>query len=326
MNNCKSSSPLISVVVCTYNRATLLVGALQTLCGQTLDRSYYEVIVVDNNSTDETRSSAEEFCRKCQNVRYFLEMEQGLSNARNRGWMEARGEYVAYIDDDCIVPEHWLSIAKDIIVRLYPGVFGGPFYTFYNTTKPAWYKDAYGEHVPFDEEKNLNSKECPEIFGGNMFLRRRLIESFGGFDVRLGMQGDKIGYCEETALILNISNTKRDELIYYNPNLYVFHLVQKKKMNVRWLVRSWFVTGLYSIYCDDINSMKGQLQFNGQLKLLGRFVLQLGVIARDIVHGTFWRNRTEHICFRNYLYESTYRHIFKLGKLYGHISRIVRKH
>jgi len=263
------SSPLISVVICTYNRVDIFVDALKTICNQTLDASFYEVIVVDNNSSDNTAHVTKDFCEQFSNVRYCFESKQGLSHARNRGWREAQGVYVAYIDDDCKVPEQWLGVAKDIIERFSPGVFGGPFYAFYNTHKPMWYKDSYGSHVPFKEEKALNSQESVKIFGGNMFFCRALLEALGGFDVKLGMCGEKIAYCEETALILHISNTMTDELIYYDPRLYVFHLVRKKKMTVRWFVCSWFTIGQYSNYCSDLP------QSNGRLQLLKQIARQL---------------------------------------------------
>ena len=93
--------PSISVVVCTFNRAQLAATAIESLCEQTADKSQYEVIVVDNNSQDNTREVTEDFCSRYPNLRYCLEEEQGLSHARNRGWRESRGVYVAYVDDDC---------------------------------------------------------------------------------------------------------------------------------------------------------------------------------------------------------------------------------
>ena len=104
-----SSSPLISVVVCTFNRADLLETSLEALDEQILESSEYEVIVVDNNSTDNTLNVVEELCNRLTSLRYCFEPNQGLSHARNRGWREAMGEYVAYIDDDCKVPGQWLT-------------------------------------------------------------------------------------------------------------------------------------------------------------------------------------------------------------------------
>ncbi len=137
-----SFHPLISVVVCTYNRVNLLADALHTLCHQTLDRSEYEVMVVDNNSSDNTREMVDEFCRRFSHVRYCFEPKQGLSYARNRGWREARGEYVAYVDDDARAGENWLKTALVLIANTKPAplCLGGPILPFYSTTKPIWFK------------------------------------------------------------------------------------------------------------------------------------------------------------------------------------------
>jgi glucosyl-dolichyl phosphate glucuronosyltransferase len=320
LQNVELSFPLISVVICTYNRVDTFVGALKTICNQTLDASFYEVIVVDNNSSDNTAHVAKDFCEQFSTVRYCLESKQGLSHARNRGWREAKGEYVAYIDDDCKVPEHWLIVAKDIIERFSPGVFGGPAYAFYNRPKPRWFKDSYGSHEPFKEARILKNEECIKIFGMNMCFCRALLETIGGFDIRLGMCGEKIAYCEETALILHISNTMTDELIYYDPRLYVYHLVREKKMTVRWFVRTWFARGQYSNYCSDLP------QSNRRLQLVKRTVHQLRIIAVHLARATFRRNRMRYPYSQNYLYECTYRHLFKLGKLYGQYQHMRGRH
>jgi len=82
----------LSVIICTYNRAELLKNVLQDVCEQTLADSEFEVIVVDNHSTDQTRAVAESFSQRYPNIRYCFEAQQGLSHARNRGWREARGD------------------------------------------------------------------------------------------------------------------------------------------------------------------------------------------------------------------------------------------
>lgn len=101
----------ISVVVCTFNRADILPLALQSLCEQTPHHDQTEIIVVDNNSPDNTRQVVDEFIEKYPNIRYCFEPIQGLSHARNRGWREARGEYVGYLDDDAKAPPEWLHSA-----------------------------------------------------------------------------------------------------------------------------------------------------------------------------------------------------------------------
>ena len=131
-----NSNIAISIVICTQNRADLLADLLQTLSKQDLFRAFYEVIVVDNDSKDRTRRVAEDFCHKYENARYCIELQHGLSYARNRGMLEAKGEYVGYVDDDCKLPAQWLTVAKEIIDQIAPAIFGGPTYPFYNSQKP----------------------------------------------------------------------------------------------------------------------------------------------------------------------------------------------
>ncbi len=127
MQDSENTKLMISVIICNYNRVELFANALQTIREQTLETSYYEIIVVDNNSQDGTHDIMEHFCRDYANIRYCLETRQGLSHARNLGWREANGEYVAYIDDECKVPVQWLAVARQIIERQSPAVFGGPY-------------------------------------------------------------------------------------------------------------------------------------------------------------------------------------------------------
>ena len=99
----------ISVIVCTYNRAYLLKNCLRSLVDQLVETSTFEVIIVNNNATDDTEEVAKSFTEKYPNFRYIIEPNQGLSNARNRGYKEAKGEYVAYIDDDARAYTDWVE-------------------------------------------------------------------------------------------------------------------------------------------------------------------------------------------------------------------------
>ena len=113
-------SIFLTVVVCTYNRSDLLAGCLESLCQQTIKKDKFEIILVDNNSTDNTSEIAKGFLDQ-SNFRYLLETSPGLSHARNRGLNEAKGEYVGYIDDDARAKYDWLETAINIIEsRAYP--------------------------------------------------------------------------------------------------------------------------------------------------------------------------------------------------------------
>lgn len=125
-----SSTPLITAVVCTYNRSNLLEELLQDLQAQTLPSNRSELLVVDNGSTDSTSEVVNTMTKSVSNLHYLQESKPGLAHARNRGWREAHGEYVAYIDDDARPPRDWLKAAERLIHEMDPEVFGGHTWPF----------------------------------------------------------------------------------------------------------------------------------------------------------------------------------------------------
>ena len=132
-------NPLFSVVICTHNRAGLLSRAIESVCSQSLDPSTYELIIVDNQSTDDTRRVINYYRARYINVKLIYEARRGLSHARNAGWNAALGDYVIYLDDDAIAAQEWLSTAHRIITTVGPAVFGGPYYAYYDSDKPPWF-------------------------------------------------------------------------------------------------------------------------------------------------------------------------------------------
>jgi glycosyltransferase involved in cell wall biosynthesis len=291
----------------------MLYNVLSDLCDQKLDKKYYEIIVVDNNSKDNTRTIVEEYCRMYPNICYKLEKRQGLSNARNRGWKEASGQYVGYIDDDCRIPETWLSVANNIIGRLSPGVFGGPFYAFYDSVKPIWYKDSYGSHVPFKEPQLLDEKNFLNIFGGNMFFRRELLIKSGGFDPSFGMCGKKIAYSEETSLLKVIFFSMPNQLFYFDPRLYVYHLVRKNKMTIKWIVKQRFAQGksVFIALNDD------KMSTGSNTLLLKETIFTAYNLIKDLIFGIFVRDRNKYRYIKNYLYEHTTENFAKFGRIWA---------
>jgi glycosyltransferase involved in cell wall biosynthesis len=290
----------------------LLTDVLQTLCEQTLPTACYEIIVVDNDSKDHTRLVTEDYCHHYDNIRYCIESQRGLSHARNRGWQEANGQYVAYVDDDCKVPTQWLTVAKKIIDQIAPAAFGGPYYAFYNSLKPYWWKDSYGA---FEQSQTSHSLQRHEYLrGGNIFIRRSVLEDMCGFDVTLGMSDRKLGYGEESQLQRRIHTTMTDELIYYDPKLYVHHLVRPEKMTLRWILNSWFVGGRHSyhVFRDDTP----QAARLPQLKLLVQAVLTLFRFFEDLLVCVLLRDRKRYPYLQNYLYENTFGHVQTLGRIY----------
>ena len=109
LTNTKRTAPMITVVVCTYNRANLLFYTLKSLATQIVDKSVYQVLVVNNNSNDKTEEVVNIFISRFSNFRIINEYSQGLSHARNRGYKESLTQWVVYMDDDARAPENYIQ-------------------------------------------------------------------------------------------------------------------------------------------------------------------------------------------------------------------------
>lgn len=317
---------MISIVVCTYNRADLLADALQTLCEQHLDSDEYELIVVDNNSTDNTRAVTESFAQRYPNVRYCFEALQALSYARNRGSQEAKGEYVAYIDDDCKVPPQWTAIAQEVIRQHNPAVFGGPSFPFYNSPKPPWFQDRYESRLQQRESGPLGNDPKKFLSGMNMVFKKSLLQELGGFHPNLGMHGKKIGYAEERALIDYIRVNIPDALVYYEPQLFVYHLVRPNKMTMRWIMPARFVNGRYAYRSHCLYGVGAHISVEERrLVIIKRAARKTLRLVGSLIKGVFGRNCSTYPYFQNYWYECSFAHLYLLGQYYEQYQHLCNK-
>ncbi len=315
-----ANSPLLSVVVCTYSRDQLLKQALESLCLQALPKDRFEIIVVDNNSFDDTRSVVERCSDRYNNVRYCFEAAQGLSHARNRGWQEARGRYVGYFDDDSVASPQWLEVAARIIKEHNPLIFGGPYYAWYDRPKPKWFKDQYGSHDLGTEPRVLRKDEF--VSGTNIFIRRDLFSELGGFQPQLGMRGSVLGYGEETMFFIEARKRIPGLSIYYDPDLYVFHLVAAHKMSLRKTAYRSVISGRYS---HRVFSGYGKSSNGRALRSFAKFVVRGMNFLADWAVGCIWRNRTAYPFWQNYVYEHSFEFLEKVGAGYEEFITSIRR-
>ncbi|HEY5913335.1 MAG TPA: glycosyltransferase [Verrucomicrobiae bacterium] len=177
--------PSISVVVCTFNGSRTLRECLAGLEG--LQYPGLEIIVVDDGSTDSTATIVAEF-----DVRLIRIANGGLSNARNVGWQAAKGEIVAFLDDDAAPDAHWLEYLASTFLRAdYAGV-GGP--------NVAWPGDGLVaecvDHAPGNPTQVLlTDREAEHLPGCNMAFRKSCLDAVGGFDTRFRIAGDDVDLC-----------------------------------------------------------------------------------------------------------------------------------
>jgi len=306
--------PLISVVLCTYNRCELMAAALHSVCEQTLDRSRYEIIVVDNNSTDRTKQHVLEVSRRYPHVRYCFEGKQGASHGRNTGVQAARGQYIACIDDDCTVPREWLSIAQEIIAREAPRLFGGPYRPFYISQKPRWYLDRYGSLDGGSVARAFGDEEY--LPGTNLFIRRSLLEQLGGFCPNFGGVGDKRGYGEEIVIQRRARREWPSEVIYYYPDLRVLHLVRPEKMRLLWCANHMFTVG--RDWQRVLNETGGERSSVPRAMFRGcRALIRM---VKGLVWGMFVRDRSLYPFIENYLYEVVFVELRAMGIAYAQLA------
>ncbi|MFD2672709.1 glycosyltransferase [Marinicrinis sediminis] len=267
--------PLISVIICTYNRASLLSETLMALPElHRMDQA--EVIVVDNQSTDHTAAVVAQFQQhwpaSCT-LRYVREREQGLSHARNRGIEEASGDWIAFLDDDAIPERNWLQMMVQAFER-YPDAegIGGKIRPRFETARPDWL--IHELELPYtivdlgDEEKKYPKHLFP--FGANMVLKREVVERIR-FPVHLGRKGNSLLSGEESWLFQRIQD--EGGALYYIPGLVVDHFIPEERLTKEWIRKRYYYQGV----SHGLASAK-RMQ---KLRLLLVLGLKLGYVAAD---------------------------------------------
>lgn len=230
----------MSAVICSYNRARFIIDAVESLFNQEFDKDSYEVIVVDNNSTDNTVALLEAYkqAHPDYHFSYYVEHNQGVAYTRTRCATEARGEIVAYLDDDSTAQPGWLKGIHDFFEE-HPEVWsvGGKIVPRFLTGIPNWYsKYFFGLVGNFDQGprvKQLTGARYP--CGANMAFRKRVFEEIGYFNTDLGRKGTGLLANEEKDIYLRILAAGHD--VYYLPHVWVLHSVESNKFDKNYVRR-----------------------------------------------------------------------------------------
>lgn len=304
----------VSAIICTFNRAELLTKAVGSLVHQTLDTKDYEIIVVDNASTDETAGLIGGIQGRYPEHRIvrIYEARQGLGYARNAGLADARGKYVAYLDDDAFAEADWLETALELFdsVKPTPVCVGGQIIPFYNTARPRWFKDAYETRTMGDRPRFLNHGE--PFPGSNMSWERGFLRSLGGFDERVGVKGAHLSLGEETMPFYKAWSTLKEPVFYYSPRLLVHHWVPPYKMTVSYHMKRIFVAGQVWSLQDGPKSLGDRLMYIAD-----------GLLAIPKLCNQVFKRRRVHTHWENWLIEDCKPIFVKVGAMIGVSGLIV---
>jgi glucosyl-dolichyl phosphate glucuronosyltransferase len=273
---------LITVGICTWNRALLLRKTLEQLTriNPLPDGVSWELIVVDNACTDATAEILDSFTSRLP-LRRLYEPKPGLSNARNAALTAARGGHIVWTDDDVLVDEQWLAAYARAFAR-YPNAafFGGSITAWFETPPPEWLSAvlpqvdiafAIREFAVRDEE--VIGPIIP--FGANMAFRTEVLRR-NGFDPRLGRVGAGMLSGEETALITDL--LLQGESGRWVPGASVRHYIPPERQTVGYLRRYYIGSGASNVIASG-PERRGRMLF-GRPRWAWRAALQNEIAYR----------------------------------------------
>lgn len=220
------------MIIVTHNRPKDVLETLNSVLNQSVKP--FEIILIDDGSS--TPLNVKIDVKNLKLVRFRKEV--GLSNARNYGIKTARGEYVAFIDDDAIADIRWLEeIQKGI--RLKADILGGPLKPLYKADPPKWWNERdFGHYAGVG---NTPARFRDYIWGANMIINKRVFMKVGFFRSDVGRQKNKLLSREDADLI---NRAKRMGCyVLFMPNAIVFHKVTSKRMTFKYILNWEYYMG-----------------------------------------------------------------------------------
>jgi glucosyl-dolichyl phosphate glucuronosyltransferase len=265
---------MLSVVVSTLNRSQLLSQALHSILQQSVAADQFEVLIIDNGSTDATAAVVQEFrdLYAGHQIRYFYEPEPGLLSGRHLGAKESQGEILVFTDDDIIADRDWLASIIETFNDSSIDLVGGRNLPNYETEPPDWlnwfwYECEQGRHSPYlslqdygDQAFEINPGL---VWGLNFSIRKQTLFRVGGFNPDFlpkhlqQFQGDgEVG--------LTVKAMQAGCRAMYQPQALIRHLVSPSRMTLSYFEQRSFAQGVSDSYAsirkDSQNSLRRSLK------------------------------------------------------------------
>lgn len=266
--------------MCSHNRAQSLATAVESVANQTLPLSVgWELLVVDNNSSDETRKVVEDLQQLYPDrIRYLFEAQQGISHARNSGIRNARGEILAFIDDDETADVDWLqNLTANLFGAEWSGA-GGRILPQWNCARPNWLSGQ--SHFTLSPlalfDRGTEAGELAESpFGANMAFRKEVFDVCGGFRTDLGRIGKGMLSGEDSEFGRRVIAAGRR--LRYEPTAVTHHPVEKFRVRQEYFLEWWFSKGR-----SDVREFGNQSK---EMRLIG---VTLRLLAGLVVESLRW--------------------------------------
>lgn len=237
------SGPLqASIIIPTFNRADCLGKCLAATAAQMMDPTTFEIIIVDNNSSDNTQDACLKFIQTHPylHIRYVCETKQGVSYARNRGVAEASGEIVCFLDDDSPPAPEWLNLLLKPFNNPTVGCVGGPSIPDYQGQEiPLWLRGDLqgllsGYTLSYSEPTQVSRWDQFPL-SCNMAIRRSLFSDLGFFRLDLDRSGNQVLAAGDTEMADRIN--KAGWKVMYVPDASVQHIVPPERLDKKHIYR-----------------------------------------------------------------------------------------
>ena len=258
------SLPSVTIAIPTYNRAPLLTRTLEGLTQQDYPAALLEILIIDNNSPDDTRGAVAAFQTAPHPPRHILEPQQGANYARNRALAEANGEIIVYGDDDILMPPGWLRVLMQPFVsdparRI--GAVAGEVEPIFPDGCPDWVRSFHGLQALRADPGPIAVQQVP--MSANLAFRRDALRATGGWDINLGRKGGRVFGGEENGPLRRLRKAGCE--VWFAPKAKVLHQMPAARTTLRYVKRHAFdsacsrVVGRINLDREEARSSTGYL-------------------------------------------------------------------
>ena len=259
---------VLSIIIPTRNRATLLQLALQSLQTQTLSTDYFEVLVIDNGSTDNTKQIVAAYQQKLGNVRYFFDPTPGLHVGRHLGMKMAKSDILVYADDDIEAFPTWLEGIAESFQDQEVALVGGKNLPKFESDPPDWIlkmwnKDKNGNRIIgylsiLDLGDSKKAITPYHVFGCNFSIRKSTLLAAHGFHPD-AMPQELIQYRGDGETHVSRSIEKEALKTFYNPRASIYHAVTGDRMTLAYFYKRAYNEGISCSFNEFRHKHNAQL-------------------------------------------------------------------
>ena len=258
-----SDKIILSIVIPTKNRADLLGNVLESIARQPADQNTFEVIIVDNGSTDKTPDVAREYKEKISNCRYFYDARPGLHVGRNKGMLESRGELVGYLDDDVILFPNWINTIiaafedKEVMhvggsviphdMTLLTQEFKHKYESREGSFRFAYCISCFWENGISESDMRVHATPKGGFFGGNSVYRKDILYACGGFHPD-GMPKSLLMYRGDGESYVSRYILEHKMKAMYYAQASVYHMIDVNRVSDSYINYMYFRNGISNMY------------------------------------------------------------------------------